>query len=133
MKLVHPESRVNHRNHSFVLGWDKLSPCLTFANGGKKNVLKNHWSEWRVIHIKKSVSYLIWSRCNLPISWDSFSPFSLGLNSPPKSCVCTQKSENLLAEYIHSFLVDYLTQVRKGKKCPTFANGGKKNMLYIIR
>ena len=26
MKLVHPESQANHRNHSFVVGWDKLSP-----------------------------------------------------------------------------------------------------------
>ena len=28
LKLEHPESQVNHKNHSFAVGWDKLHPVL---------------------------------------------------------------------------------------------------------
>ena len=33
MKLVHPEYQVNHWNHSFVVGWDKLSPWSSLVKG----------------------------------------------------------------------------------------------------
>ena len=33
LKLVHPESQANYRNHSFVVEWDKLSPWCPSLNG----------------------------------------------------------------------------------------------------
>ena len=32
--MLHPESQVNHRNHSFVVGWDKISPWSTWPGKG---------------------------------------------------------------------------------------------------